>query len=126
MMLSNLYEVLDALQTESNRFQICFDNFQKSLECLKLTFDKDLIRRSTAQKVNALSDVTNDHQDLHEYEEAKKYYRKALVVWEDVSRNRAIYIINLSTCLRLQKKLDAVEEIVKIVILDRNDTSFFR
>lgn len=125
-MLSDLYGALASLQTESNQFQGCYDNFRKSLACLELAFDKGLISRPAMQEVNALGGVGNGYQGLHEYGEAEKYYRKALVAWEGVPGNHAIYIANLSTCLWLQGKLDDAEQTVMTVILDRNDISTFR
>lgn len=78
------------------------------------------------QEANALGGIGNGYQGLHNYKEAENYHRKALVAWEGVPGNRAIYIANPSTCLWLQGKLDEAEQNVNTVILDRNDTSTFR
>ena len=77
-------------------------------------------------EVNALGGVGNGYQGLHEYEKAEEYYHRALAAWEGIPGNRAIYVTNLSTCLRLQGKLDDAEKLVTTVIIDRNDTSTFR
>lgn len=125
-MLSDLYGALASLQTESNQFQGCYDNFRKSLDCLELALDKGLISRPAMQEVNALGGVGNGYQGLHKYGEAEKYYRKALAAWKGVPGNRTIYIANLSTCLWLQGKLEDAEQIVLTVILDTDDISTFR
>lgn len=82
LVLSDLYGALASLQTESSQFQGCYDNFRKSLACLKVAFNKGVISRPAMQEVNALGGVGNGYQGPHNYNEAEKYYRKALAAWE--------------------------------------------
>ena len=126
LILSDLCGALASIQTESNQFQACYDNLQRSLACLEVAFAKGQIQRPSMHEVNALGGVGNGYQGLHEYKKAEDYYRRALAAWEGIPGNRAIYVANLSTCLWLQGKLDAAEKLVNTVIIDLNDTSTFR
>jgi hypothetical protein len=97
LIMVDMYRAKGSVETETNRFQACYDSFVAEYEHWERAVAKNLAQMPDIRAVFACGGMGNGLHALNRYEEAEKWYLKTLELWDGLPGDRKIYV----SCLQV-------------------------
>jgi hypothetical protein len=92
LILADIYGSRASVDSETNKFEDCYRNFEKQYMYLSQAIAKGLSPSPSIREVFALGGMGNGCLALHRYKEAEEYYKQCFEVWKDVPGDKRIYV----------------------------------